>query len=103
MLLKKKSREFLTSEFSITEWNTLEPVFENLKNRELSSEAEFYRWLKNWDELNSALEEEYAWSYIKMTIDTRDEAASKKYQLLISEISPKISPYSNEQNKKLNS
>jgi len=102
MLLQKKSRNFLSSDFSITDWSTIEPVFENLKHRVLNSEADFIQWLNDWDELGAALEEEYAWSYIKMTIDTRDEAASNRYKLLISEISPKMSPYSNDLNKKLN-
>ncbi len=102
MLLQKKSRSFLSSDFSITDWSTIEPVFENLKTRELNSESEFNQWLTDWDELGAALEEEYAWSYINMTINTKNEAASERYKLLISEISPKISPYSNELNKKLN-
>ena len=72
-------------------------------NRKILTESAFYTWLKNWDELSAVLEEEYAWSYINMTIDTTNKEASEKYSKLISIISPKISPFSNDLNKKLNS
>ena len=42
------------------------------------------------------------WRYINMTIDTRIEENSKKYEHFVTEIHPKISPYENKLNKKLN-
>ncbi|MFK7757716.1 MAG: M3 family oligoendopeptidase [Flavobacteriales bacterium] len=102
MLLEKTKREFLPTDFDITKWETLEPVYLDLKEREFASFDEFKTWLSHWNELESALEEEYAWSYIRMTIDTSNEAHSKRYNHLVTQISPKISPLTNELNKKLN-
>lgn len=101
MLVEKKKRSFLPGDFNITEWSTLQPVFVDLKSRELSTFEKFSEWLRDLDELSSALEEEFAWSYINMTVDTSDEKASSTYAKLTSEISPKISPYTNELNIKL--
>lgn len=103
MLLEKTKRLFIGADFDITKWETLDPIYKDLLNREINSFESFLQWLADWNELDSVLEEEYAWSYIHMTIDTTNEDSSKKYNHLVTQISPKLSPLSNELNKKLNS
>ncbi len=102
MLLEKTKRKFLDKNFDITKWETLQPIYDDLMNRKIDSIESFMQWLDDWNELDSALEEEYAWSYINMTIDTSNETHSKRYNHLVTQISPKLSPLSNELNKKLN-
>ncbi len=103
MLIEKRTRKYLPENFDISKWETLEPIYNELIDREFHNLDSFKIWLVDWDELESAMEEEYAWSYINMTIDTSNEEHSSRYKHLVTEISPKLSPLSNLLNKKLNS
>ena len=60
---------------------------------------DFINWLKHRSELDAVLEEDAAWRYIKMTIDTTNQAYSKDYNLFITEIQPKLSPLDDALNK----
>ena len=102
MLVEKTKRIYLPKNFNISDWDSLEPIYDELLARNISSFDEFKSWLNDLNELESAMEEEYAWCYIRMTIDTSNEDNSKKYNHLVTEISPKLSPLSNLLNKKLN-
>jgi oligoendopeptidase F len=72
-----------------------------LKNREINSVEDLERWLKDRSELEAALEEDFAWRYIRMTCDTTNEELLQSFQYFATEIEPKIAPISNELNKKL--
>ena len=100
-VLQREKRIFLPEEFVIDSWEDLEPFFEDLKSRELNSISELEKWILDRSELDAVLEEDMAWRYIKMNIDTRDEELSKSFNFFVSEISPKIAPYLNDFNKKL--
>ena len=63
---------------------------------------ELEHWLKDKSELEAALEENFAWRYIKMSCDTANEDLVKDFQYFATEIEPKISPLANELNKKFN-
>ena len=52
-------------------------------------------------ELAAVLEEDMAWRYIKMNIDTTDKVLAEKFHFWIKEISPKTAPYSHKLNLKL--
>ena len=52
-------------------------------------------------ELEAVLEEEQAWRYIKMNIDTRDEDLGNAFAFWVKEISPNVAPYSHKLNLKL--
>ena len=47
------------------------------------------------------MEEEMAWRYIRMNIDTTDEKLAKDFSFWITEISPNVAPYSHQLNKKV--
>ena len=100
-ILQREKRTFLPEDFVIDSWDRLEPFFENLNSRELNSVSELEKWILDRSEMDAVLEEDMAWRYIKMNIDTRDEELSKSFNFFVSEISPKIAPYSNDFNKKL--
>ena len=72
MIIEKKPRTFVPENLEI-KWENLEPLFEELKNREINSVDGLETWLKNRSELEAALEENFAWRYIKMTCDTSSE------------------------------
>jgi oligoendopeptidase F len=99
LTITKKSRKYIPENFEIN-WETLEPLFNELKNREINSVNDLEEWLKNRSELEAALEENFAWRYIRMTCDTTDEKLLQDFQYFATEIEPKIAPLSNDLNKK---
>jgi oligoendopeptidase F len=98
-MITKKPRTYIPQELTIT-WESLAPLFTELQNREINSTAELEKWLKDRSELEAALEEDFAWRYIKMSCDTANEELVKNFQYFATEIEPKISPLANELNKK---
>jgi oligoendopeptidase F len=101
LLNYKLERNYLPSNFSFSSWNDLMPYFEDLKNRSFYSESDFDKWLKDRSELEAALQENVGWKYIRMSCDTANEEYSKDYTFFVTEIQPKISPYSNDLDLKL--
>lgn len=83
------------------DWITLEPLFQDLLNRPISSKADLETWMLDRSQLESLLEEDFAWRYIHMTRDTESPEKLKAFQYFTEEIEPKIAPVSNALNKKL--
>ncbi|RYG01125.1 MAG: M3 family oligoendopeptidase, partial [Chitinophagaceae bacterium] len=98
--LGAKQRTYIPQNLEI-KWENLSPIFEELKHRTINSAAELAQWLKDKSELEAALEEDFAWRYIKMSCDTANEALVNSFQYFATEIEPKISPIANELNEKL--
>ncbi len=94
-------RHFLPADFTVTEWATVQPFYDQLRDRAIHSAADLERWLLDRSELESVLAEDLAWRYIRMTCDTRDEALTTAYQFFVSEIEPQTAPYDNALNEKL--
>lgn len=101
LIINKKQRTYIPQDL-VMEWENLVPIFDELLKRDISSVEELEQWLKNKSELEAALEENFAWRYIKMSCDTANEDLVKDFQYFATEIEPKISPVANELNKKLN-
>ena len=99
MIIEKKIRTYIPQDLAIT-WESLAPLFTELQTREINNVDELEQWLKDRSELEAALEEDFAWRYIKMSCDTANEELVKNFQYFAEEIEPKISPLSNELNKK---
>jgi len=97
--IKKKKRNYLSANFEIT-WKRIEPVFQELQHRNIHSASELEQWLKDRSELEAALEEDFAWRYIRMTCDTSSEQLLADFQYFATEIEPKVAPLNNELNKK---
>ena len=97
----KLLRNFIPENLEIKEWSDLAPFFLDLEQRKISSEKELETWLENRSELDSILEEEMAWRYIKSTCDTTNKELSDKFEYFVSKIEPEISKKSNILDKKL--
>lgn len=97
--ISKKTRNYIPASLSI-EWNSLEPIFSELQSRNIQTVAELEKWLLDRSEVEAALEEDFAWRYIRMTCDTTDEKLLEDFQYFATEVEPKIAPISNELNKK---
>jgi oligoendopeptidase F len=97
--ISKKTRTYIPETLKV-DWDSLEPIFNELKTRSIHSLSELEQWLLDRSELEAALEEDFAWRYIRMTCDTTDEKLLNDFQYFATEIEPKIAPISNELNKK---
>jgi oligoendopeptidase F len=95
------NRHYLSEDFRVSNWEKLEPFFEELKNRKINSVAELKQWMKDHSELDAVLNEDGAWRYIKMTCNTQNEELQESFNYFVTSIEPHISPYSNDLNKKL--
>lgn len=97
----KPARKFLPEEIVINDWSDIEKFYEELLEAEFSSLQDLEKWLKNRSELSAVLEEELAWRYIKMNIDTTDQSLSDAFNQFITNVQPHIAPKENELNIKL--
>lgn len=99
MIVIREPRKFISETLNIETFETLSPYYNELINREIISLESFKNWLKDKSELDAFIEEEAAWRYIKMTIDTTNETDAKNYAFFISEILPKLAPLDDALNK----
>lgn len=99
--IKKLPRHFLPKDFTLSNWESVEPYFKNLEERNISSIADLEQWLKNASELESVVSEDACWRQIKMTCDTENKELEEAFNFFMMEIQPKIQPYADMLNKKL--
>jgi oligoendopeptidase F len=99
-MIHKKTRTYIPADLEM-KWEALEPIFKELLDRPIKSAAALEQWLRDGSELGAAIEEDFAWRYIRMTCDTTSEELLQQFQYFATEIEPKIAPYSNDLNKKL--
>jgi len=97
----RPKRHFVDENLEVKSWSQIENYFQQLLDADIQSVSELEQWMLNRSELESVLEEEQAWRYIKMNIDTTDEELSKAFRFWITEISPNVAPYSHQLNLKL--
>lgn len=100
LTIPKKIRTYIPQDLEI-KWDNLSPILDELLHRTIDSVTGLEQWLKDKSELEAALEEDFAWRYIRMTCDTANEALVSSFQYFATEIEPKISPIGNLLNKKL--
>jgi len=98
---QRPPRQYLPEDFTVTDWNTLEPYFLELRDRQINSSEELERWLLDRSELESVLSEDLAWRYIRMTCDTQDTVRAEDFQYFVSEIEPNVAPYDHALNEKM--
>lgn len=96
-----KTRRFLSNDFEVTDWATLEPYYQQLLDRPINNLAMLEDWLQDRSELDSAVGEDSRWRYIEMTRDTRNQDVSDRLQYFYQEIDPKLSAFNFQLNKKL--
>ncbi len=94
-------RSFLPQQFNLTAWEQIEPYFSSLIEAEINHVNDLEVWLKNKSELDAFLEEDMAWRYIKMNINTKDQSLQDSFNFFVTEISPKVAPLNNQLEKKL--
>ena len=68
--LQRPPRKFIPEDFKVTTWDALEPFYQNLLGRELSTMAAVETLLRDISEIEAVLEEDFAWRYIKINCHT---------------------------------
>ena len=99
--IQKLPRVFLPKDFSINNWESLEPYFKDLGERTINSLPDLEQWLKDASELEAVISEDACWRQIKMTCDTENKSLEESFNFFMMEIQPKIQPYADKLNKKL--
>ena len=99
--IKKAERKFIPKDLTVTGWESIEPYFEQLLAREISSKEELEKWLVDMSELEAAITEDACWRQIKMTCDTTNKELEEAFNYFCLHIQPKIQPYADALNKKL--
>ncbi|HUS03270.1 MAG TPA: M3 family oligoendopeptidase [Chitinophagaceae bacterium] len=99
--IKKIERHFLPKDLVVDKWETIEPYFKELLEREISSKEDLEKWLKDTSELEAIINEDVSWRQIRMTCNTEDKSLEEAFNYFCMEIQPKIQPYADALNKKL--
>ena len=99
--IKPQVRQFLPQSFTVTNWEALQPYFQQLKARELNTKEDLLQWLADISELDAVVGEDACWRQIHMTLDTTNQAYEDAFTYFVTEIEPKLKPYIFELNKML--
>ncbi len=99
--LKSVPKRFLPVGISFDKWGDIEPLYQNLEDRDINSLSGLKQWLHDLSDLEAAIGEHMGWLYIRMTCDTQDKRLSDAYTYFIEEINPNIEPYVDRLNKKM--
>lgn len=99
--IKKLPRQFLPSDFVITDWPGLKPFFDVLLERPLQSMEDLQMWMQDCSELEAAISEDACWRQIRMTCDTTDKSLEDAFTFFCMEIQPQIQPLADALNRKL--
>ena len=99
--VEKPNRRYISDNLKIDSWDTIDSIFIELLNREINSVSDLEKWLLDNSELSAVLEEDMAWRYIKMNIDTTNVELQNDFNFWIKEISPNVAPYAQKLNLKL--
>lgn len=95
------TRRFLPHNFKLENYQDLETYLIQLDERIIEDSADLENFLLDYSELQAFTSENLAWRYIRMTIDTSDEARQKDYSDFVQNIQPKLSEYYNKYNQKI--
>jgi len=98
-VVQRAPRTFVPQNLTIEKWEDLAPFFKDLQERPILSSTDLKNWLKELSELEAVIEEDGAWRYIRMTIDTTDEEIAARYKTFVTEIQPHLAAIGDALNK----
>ena len=87
---KRPQRKFISEELVVDSWSKIETYFQDLLDRKIHSVEALERWMLDRSELEAVLEEEQAWRYIKMNIDTRDKELGDAFSFWVKKRYPQM-------------
>ncbi len=99
--IKKTPRHFVPDNFTVTDWQGIEPFLKELLERNISNKEDLEKWLQDMSELEAVVSEDACWRQIKMSCDTENKSLEEAFNFFCMEIQPRIQPYGDALNKKL--
>ncbi|MEN3040740.1 MAG: M3 family oligoendopeptidase [Bacteroidia bacterium] len=90
MRISNPTREWLPPQLTLTSWESLAPYVEELRTMQWRTYSDFYQWLRRLNELEAAVSEAGAWSFIRFTQNTQDIESRQAYERYISEVQPRL-------------
>jgi oligoendopeptidase F len=94
-------RNYLPEELAINAWPDVEKYFTELLDRPLNNKEDLWKWMTDRSELESVLQEDLGWRYIKMSCDTANEEYKNSFNFFVTAIQPHIAPLSNSLDMKM--
>lgn len=92
---------WLPNPWNIESKDDVLPYFQDLLDREVDSASEYQRLLADASELESALSEDMAWRYIRMTCDTQNAEIEQRYLDFVQNIQPHLASFEDRLNRKI--
>jgi len=84
--------DFAPLDLNGTDWNAIEPLLNDLADRPVESPEDYDKWLLDRSELEAAVNESVANTYIDMTCDTASEAKQNAWTAYLENVAPKFKP-----------
>ena len=89
---EKFAHRWLPEGTDLKTWEQIEPWYQKLLDRPISSSAELEEWLRDVGELNGAVSQEREKRHVAMTCQTDDPEREAAYLAFVREIDPKLKP-----------
>ena len=83
-------RRFVPEGFDPGDPTAVEQLFDELKQRTITTVNELQRWLEDESELTSTIEAEVARRYIEMTCHTDSETAQQRFRQIERDVAPRV-------------
>ena len=99
-VVKRKPRSFVPEQLTIESWQQVKPYFDKLLNRQIESSEDLILWLQNRSELESVLDEDARWRYIRLTCDINNEETKQAHEFFVTHLQPHLIEYREKLNKK---
>jgi len=94
-------QSFLPPSLIIQKPEDILPFYQQLLNRTIQSASEFQEFLLDVSDLESAVSEDMAWRYIRMTCDTANKDHEQAYLTFVQEIQPQLAPLEDSLNQQI--
>ncbi|MFM2387958.1 MAG: hypothetical protein RL660_2715 [Bacteroidota bacterium] len=99
--IQKIVRQFIPADYTVSDWDSLKPYFDQLQNADISTLPQLEQWLLQVSELQSVISEDVCWRQIKMTCDTANKTYEEAYNYWCTDLQGPIAIASNDLNNKL--
>ena len=96
-----KNRRYVPVDADLCRWEEVEPMVMELLGREIRSGADLERFIFDSSEFEAAIQEEAARSQLAISVDTADEAARERFNHLQENVFSRLSPLTDQLDKKL--
>lgn len=97
---QRKQRSFVANDINLNDWESIAPYYTALEEKQINSIEELKQWLNDWSELETALQENSRWIYVRTTVDTTDEKAKADQINLYTKIYPYVTAIENRLSQK---